>query len=158
MGGQMDLPDAATANPNWRLDRFLRPWAASICGWPTTSTPKPGSTSNCLAGLGLMLLFIAGAGAVPQPLCQRHRQRKGPPGMNTPRHHCPQHGTAPARKAQPTALQVLDESHAHDGHAPGANGTGFGTHFRVRIASPMFTLFCPRTPASPYCMMRCRIH
>ena len=38
----------------------------------------------------------------------------------------------------PSALQVLDESHAHDGHA-GANGTGFGTHFRVRIASPMFT-------------------
>ena len=38
----------------------------------------------------------------------------------------------------PTALQVLDESHAHDGHA-GANGTGFGTHFRVRIASPFFT-------------------
>ena len=38
----------------------------------------------------------------------------------------------------PTALQVLDESHAHDGHA-GANGTGFGTHFRVRVASPMFT-------------------
>ncbi|MBH1976764.1 MULTISPECIES: BolA family transcriptional regulator [unclassified Simplicispira] len=41
-------------------------------------------------------------------------------------------------KLTPTALQVLDESHAHDGHA-GANGTGFGTHFRVRIASPMFT-------------------
>ena len=41
-------------------------------------------------------------------------------------------------KLAPTALQVLDESHAHDGHA-GANGTGFGTHFRVRIASPMFT-------------------
>ena len=41
-------------------------------------------------------------------------------------------------KLGPTALQVLDESHAHDGHA-GANGTGFGTHFRVRIASPMFT-------------------
>jgi BolA protein len=39
---------------------------------------------------------------------------------------------------QPTALQVLDESAAHAGHA-GANGTGFGTHFRVRIASPMFT-------------------
>jgi len=33
---------------------------------------------------------------------------------------------------------VLDESHTHDGHA-GANGTGFGTHFRVRVASPMFT-------------------
>ena len=41
-------------------------------------------------------------------------------------------------KLTPTALQVLDESHAHDGHV-GANGTGFGTHFRVRIASPMFT-------------------
>jgi BolA protein len=37
----------------------------------------------------------------------------------------------------PTALQVLDESADHHGHA-GANGTGFGTHFRVRIASPMF--------------------
>ncbi len=37
----------------------------------------------------------------------------------------------------PTELQVLDESHAHAGHA-GANGTGFGTHFRVRVASPLF--------------------
>ena len=42
------------------------------------------------------------------------------------------------RKAlAPTALEVLDESHAHAGHA-GANGTGFGTHFRVRVASPLF--------------------
>lgn len=39
---------------------------------------------------------------------------------------------------QPTVLEVLDESAAHAGHA-GANGTGFGTHFRVRIASPLFT-------------------
>ena len=38
----------------------------------------------------------------------------------------------------PTQLQVLDESWQHEGHA-GANGTGFGTHFRVRIASPLFT-------------------
>ncbi|QTD47108.1 BolA family protein [Ottowia testudinis] len=38
---------------------------------------------------------------------------------------------------QPTALEVLDESWQHAGHA-GANGTGFGTHFRVRIASPLF--------------------
>lgn len=38
---------------------------------------------------------------------------------------------------QPTALEVLDESWQHDGHA-GANGTGFGTHFRVRVASPLF--------------------
>ena len=37
----------------------------------------------------------------------------------------------------PSALQVLDESADHAGHA-GANGTGFGTHFRVRIASPLF--------------------
>lgn len=36
-----------------------------------------------------------------------------------------------------TALEVLDESAAHLGHA-GSNGTGFGTHFRVRIASPLF--------------------
>jgi BolA family transcriptional regulator, general stress-responsive regulator len=38
---------------------------------------------------------------------------------------------------QPGQLEVIDESAAHAGHA-GANGTGFGTHFRVRIASPLF--------------------
>lgn len=37
----------------------------------------------------------------------------------------------------PTQLEVIDESAAHAGHA-GANSTGFGTHFRVRIASPVF--------------------
>ena len=37
----------------------------------------------------------------------------------------------------PTVLEVLDESAAHAGHA-GADGSGYGTHFRVRIASPMF--------------------
>ncbi|AVO48176.1 BolA family transcriptional regulator [Melaminivora suipulveris] len=37
----------------------------------------------------------------------------------------------------PTFLEVLDESWQHEGHA-GANGTGFGTHFRVRVASPQF--------------------
>ncbi|MFW9621276.1 MAG: BolA family protein [Macromonas sp.] len=37
----------------------------------------------------------------------------------------------------PTQLEVLDESAAHAGHA-GANGLGYGTHFRVRIASPRF--------------------
>ena len=39
---------------------------------------------------------------------------------------------------QPARLEVLDESAAHAGHA-GANGTGVGTHFRVRIASHLFT-------------------
>jgi BolA family transcriptional regulator, general stress-responsive regulator len=37
----------------------------------------------------------------------------------------------------PTRLEVIDESAAHAGHA-GADGSGFGTHFRVRIASPEF--------------------
>ena len=37
----------------------------------------------------------------------------------------------------PTHVEVIDESAAHAGHA-GADGTGFGTHFRVRIASPRF--------------------
>ena len=37
----------------------------------------------------------------------------------------------------PSTLEVLDESAAHAGHA-GADGTGAGTHFRVRIASPLF--------------------
>ena len=39
---------------------------------------------------------------------------------------------------QPTQLEVLDESAAHAGHA-GSNGGLFGSHFRVRIASPLFT-------------------
>jgi BolA protein len=38
----------------------------------------------------------------------------------------------------PSELEVIDESYQHAGHA-GADGSGFGTHFRVRIASPMFT-------------------
>lgn len=37
----------------------------------------------------------------------------------------------------PSMLRVLDESADHAGHA-GANGTGFGTHFRVHIASAQF--------------------
>ncbi|MBF5004734.1 BolA family transcriptional regulator [Diaphorobacter sp. NR2-3-3-1] len=41
------------------------------------------------------------------------------------------------RTLNPTQLEVIDESGLHAGHV-GANGTGFGTHFRVRIASPMF--------------------
>jgi len=38
---------------------------------------------------------------------------------------------------QPTSLEVIDESAAHAGHA-GANAAGYGTHFRVRIASAQF--------------------
>jgi len=38
---------------------------------------------------------------------------------------------------QPQHLEVIDESSQHIGHA-GANGLGYGTHFRVRIASPAF--------------------
>ena len=37
----------------------------------------------------------------------------------------------------PSVLEVIDESAAHAGHA-GANAQGRGTHFRVRIASPLF--------------------
>ena len=40
-------------------------------------------------------------------------------------------------KFQPTALDVIDESAAHAGHA-GAGAEGYGTHFRVRVASPQF--------------------
>jgi BolA family transcriptional regulator, general stress-responsive regulator len=40
-------------------------------------------------------------------------------------------------RLQPSRLEVLDESWQHAGHA-GADGTGFGTHFRVRISSPLF--------------------
>jgi len=41
-------------------------------------------------------------------------------------------------RLQPLRLTVIDESHQHAGHI-GANDSGFGTHFRVRIASPLFS-------------------
>ena len=37
----------------------------------------------------------------------------------------------------PSALEVIDESADHIGHA-GSNGLGTGTHFRVRIAAAAF--------------------
>ncbi len=40
-------------------------------------------------------------------------------------------------RLNPTHLEVIDESAAHAGHA-GANAQGFGSHFRVRINSPLF--------------------
>lgn len=41
------------------------------------------------------------------------------------------------QRLSPGLLEVIDESAAHAGHA-GANAQGFGSHFRVRIASPAF--------------------
>jgi BolA family transcriptional regulator, general stress-responsive regulator len=37
----------------------------------------------------------------------------------------------------PSALEVIDESADHAGHA-GSNGLGHGTHFRVRISGSAF--------------------
>ncbi len=41
-------------------------------------------------------------------------------------------------RLQPLRLEVIDESYQHQGHA-GANGSGFGSHFRVRVTSHLFT-------------------
>ena len=38
----------------------------------------------------------------------------------------------------PVELEVIDESALHSGHA-GAHESGFGSHFRVRITSHLFT-------------------
>ena len=38
----------------------------------------------------------------------------------------------------PSRLEVLDESYQHAGHA-GADESGLGTHFRVRIDAPLFS-------------------
>jgi BolA protein len=40
-----------------------------------------------------------------------------------------------AERFQPSVLEVLDESHRHQGHAGAADGRG---HFRVRIVSEAF--------------------
>jgi BolA protein len=45
--------------------------------------------------------------------------------------------TAIQQRLSPTQLEVLDESYQHAGHA-GANDSGVGTHFRVRIACAAF--------------------
>jgi BolA protein len=37
-----------------------------------------------------------------------------------------------------TQVQVIDESASHAGHAGNPDGSGVGTHLRVRIASPLF--------------------
>ena len=37
----------------------------------------------------------------------------------------------------PRELEIVDESHRHIGHA-GANGSGVGSHFRVRIVAEVF--------------------
>jgi BolA protein len=42
------------------------------------------------------------------------------------------------QQLQPSVLLVIDESSQHAGHV-GANAEGVGSHFRVRIASPLFT-------------------
>ena len=41
-------------------------------------------------------------------------------------------------RLSPVALEVIDESAQHHGHA-GANGLGYGSHFRVRVTSHFFT-------------------
>jgi BolA protein len=40
-------------------------------------------------------------------------------------------------RLQPQTLQVIDESYLHAGHA-GANASGVGTHFKIRLDSPFF--------------------
>ena len=41
-------------------------------------------------------------------------------------------------RLQPLKLEVIDESYQHQGHA-GSNISGFGSHFRVRVTSQIFT-------------------
>jgi BolA protein len=54
----------------------------------------------------------------------------------------------------PTRLEVIDESAAHAGHA-GADASGSGTHFRVRIASP---LFAGKTPVARHRLVYDALH
>ncbi|MEN9905417.1 MAG: hypothetical protein RLZZ555_1982 [Pseudomonadota bacterium] len=41
------------------------------------------------------------------------------------------------QQLEPTLLEVEDQSAEHAGHS-GANGLGWGTHFRVAVGSPRF--------------------
>lgn len=60
--------------------------------------------------------------------------------MSAPAQGLPRAGEIRARLSErlaATQLEVIDESADHAGHA-GAGQEGYGTHFRVRIASPRF--------------------
>ena len=57
---------------------------------------------------------------------------------------------------QPTVLEVIDESAAHAGHS-GARPEGYGTHFRVRIASPLFAGKARVARHRLVCMMRSNV-
>ena len=60
--------------------------------------------------------------------------------MSAPAQGLPRAGEISARLSErlaATQLEVIDESADHAGHA-GAGQEGYGTHFRVRIASPQF--------------------
>lgn len=68
---------------------------------------------------------------------RRAGPRQNPNGVSTMPHSSEQLQQRLLARLQPSQLEVIDESAAHAGHS-GANAEGFGTHFRVRIASPMF--------------------
>ena len=57
--------------------------------------------------------------------------------MSTPDITAEAMAAALQERLAPLQLEVMDESYQHAGHA-GANGTGQGTHFRVRIACSAF--------------------
>ncbi len=58
------------------------------------------------------------------------------PGLHTlPR--APEIEARLQERLAPSRLEVIDESASHAGHA-GAGDAGYGTHFRVRIASAAF--------------------
>ena len=78
---------------------------------------------GCLAE---MLVVVAGL-SIPDPRERPAEQREKAEALHR----------RLAELLAPTTLEVIDESAAHLGHA-GSDGTGAGTHFRVRIGSPMF--------------------
>lgn len=58
--------------------------------------------------------------------------------MNTRAEYTDAMTTQLTQRLAPTHLEVIDESAEHAGHV-GATAKGFGSHVRVRIASPAFT-------------------
>ena len=149
IGEQLDLP-----TPVWQ--RLNLAWIAffGLMGVLNLYVAYSYSTSvwatfKAFGVTGLMLVFMVAQGFSHQqaPDAERPSPAKAPEIVaagNVSVTVAPRSKTACALALQPSALEVLDDSHLHAGHA----GAREGRHFSVRVVSARFNGLS-RGPASP---------
>ena len=151
MGSQLELPDAAWRVTNWSWIAFfavmgvLNLWVAFNFDTDTWVNFK------LFGGLGLMVVFVIGQALYLGPL---HEGRRSAANSMSHRHH--RRGLERrCRNSWRRAARSAGRKRRPRRPCRGRRQR-YGTHFRVRIASPC-------SPASPawrgiaLCMMRCKI-